>query len=109
MLQEAWMILPEVSSKECPNQIDLSISRNSVGYVFFIAPFMSCHIKMDYLKSVEFLNHENNFHTTASNGANHPSRKNRMWFPKNALTPVFPSCTPVFSEHPNGYTKWSKP
>ena len=38
------MILPQVSSKECPNQIDLSISRNSVGYVFFIAPFMSCHI-----------------------------------------------------------------
>ena len=38
--------------RESPNQIDLSVSRNSVGYMFFIAPIMSCHIKMDYLKSV---------------------------------------------------------
>ena len=99
----------EVSFKERPNQIDLSILRNSVGYVSFIAPFMSCHIEMDYLKSVEFLNYERNFRTTASNGANHPPEKNRMWFLKNALTPVFPSYTLVFSEHPDGYTKWSKP
>lgn len=64
---------------------------------------------MDYPKSVEFPNYENNFRMTASSRANHPSRKNRMWFSKNALTPVFPSRTPVFLGHPNGYTKWSKP